>query len=284
MKCPRCGRNNFNWAKRCDHCDHDFSIPTAPRVQADKGPRIFTPMGTKIPLMPATSTQIDLLRTCWPLGLKEWSGAKSKYGLICRQSDREMMAVKFQQVDVPVAAAPLVRFQNRALIALALRGYLGRGHAGLIMPCAYLRPKGDDRAETGIAYLVGPHPDFKSVSQELPDERWDAAIGPGATAMVADFAREVGRVINEVPQGASLDGMGAGRPVFLTMELRPVSALGSVDSRIAVLGPDVLVTMPDPESMLDSAWDFVAQAGFTSLPHAPLTPVELRPDGSLHPL
>jgi hypothetical protein len=188
-----------------------------------------------------------------------------------------MMAVKFQQVDVPMATARLVRFQNRVLIALALRGYLKRGHRGFIMPCAYLRPKGDDRAETGIAYLIGPHPNFKSVSLELPDERWDSAIGAGATAMVDDFAREVGRVVDKAPQGS-----GVGRPVFLTMELRPVSALGILDPRVAVLGPDVVVTMPDPGSMLDSAWDFVARAGFTSLAHAPIAPVEVRSDGSLH--
>ena len=64
------------------------------------------------------------------------------------------MAVKFQQVDVPVETAQLVRFQNRALIALALRGYLERDHRGLIMPCAYLWPKEGDRAETGIAHLI----------------------------------------------------------------------------------------------------------------------------------
>jgi hypothetical protein len=285
MKCRQCGRNNFNWAKRCDHCGHDFSNHKVPGDLADRGLRILTPTGAEIQLTAATSVQIDTLRICWSFGLQEWPGTTGKYGLICRKPDRELMAVKFQQVDVPMAKAPLVRFQNRVLIALALRGYLERGHQGFIMPCAYTRPKGDDRAETGIAYLVGPHPDFKSVSRELPDARWDAGIGDGATAMVADFARQVGRVVNEVPQGTSLGGgASVGQPAFLTMELRPVSALGSVDPRVAVLGPDVLVTMTDPESTFDSAWDFVAGAGFTSLPYACIVPVELRSDGSLHPL
>ncbi len=284
MKCPRCNGSNFNFARRCDHCGQDFSIPTARHVKAVEGPHIPTQTGAHIALTSLTAAQIDLWRTCWPFGLQESSATKWKYGLICRQPDREVMVVKFQQVDVPLAAARLIRFQNRCLIALALRGYLERGHRGLIMPCAYLRPKGDDRAETGIAYLVGPHPQFKSTSQELPDERWDDARGSGATAMVADFAREVGRVINQAPQGTSADGVGFGRPVFLTMELRPVSALGQLDPRLAVLGRDVLVTMPNAESVLDGAWDFVAQAGFTALPHLPLAPVELCTDGSLRPL
>lgn len=194
------------------------------------------------------------------------------------------MVVKFQQADVPLAAAPYVRFQNRCLIALALRGYLDRGHRGFIMPCAYTRPKADGRAETGIAYLVGPDPEVTSVSPEMPDQRWDDAIGPGATAMVADFAREIGRVHNQAPRGTSASGVSVGPPFFLTMELRPVSAVGRLDPRVGVLGPEVLVTMLQPETTLDSAWDFLYRAGFTSLAHAPLAPVELRTDGSLHPV
>ena len=285
MKCSQCHGNNFGWAKRCDHCGHDFTDPKGSAEIADRDLRILTPAGTRIPLTPATSTQIDLFRTCWPFGLHEWPQTKGGYGLICRRPDREMMVVKFQQVDVPVAVAPLVRFQNRVLIALALRGYLARGHRGFIMPCAYLRPKSGDRVETGIAYLIGPHPDFTSVSPELADARWDSAIGAGATAMVADFAREVGRVIHEAPQGTSLGGdASVGRPIVLTMELRSVSAMGILDPRVAVLGQDVLVTMPDHTSTLDSAWDFVAGAGFTTLVPVPLVPVELRSDGSLHPI
>jgi hypothetical protein len=235
-------------------------------------------------LTPATPGQLDLLRTCWRSGLQDWPGAAGSYGLICRQPDGELMTVKFQQADVPVATAPLVRFQNRVLIALALRGYLERGHRGFIMPCAYLKPKRGERAETGIAYLVGPHPEFQSVSKEVGDERWDSAIGAGATAMVADFAREIGRVIQEAPPGTSFAGARVGRPVFLTMEVRPVSAIGILEPRVAVLGRDVLVAMRDPESTLDSAWDFVARAGFTTLAHVPIVPVELRSDASLHPI
>ena len=284
MNCPRCRASNFGWAKRCDHCGHDLigSKPSADK--AERGTRIQTPSGATISLAPATSAQIDALRVCWPFGLRDWPGTTGRYGLICRQPDREMMVVKFQQVDVPAATAQIVRFQNRVLIALALRSYLERGHRGFIMPCAYLRPKGGELAETGIAYLVGPHPDFKSVSREQSDERWDVALGAGATAMVTDFAREVGRVIDQAPRGASPGGSSVGRPVFLTMELRLVGAIGALDPRVAVLGPDVLVTMSDPGSNFDSAWDFIARAGLSSLAHVPISPGQLRADGSVHEL
>ena len=284
MKCYRCHGNNFRWSKRCAHCGQALTGSTPSGDSASPRPRIPSQSGPEIDLIPPTSTQLDLLRVCWPFGLQDWPGTQGGFHLICRRPDREVMVVKFQQVDVPLATATLVRFQNRVLIALALRGYLERDHRGLLMPCAYLRPKGSDRAETGIAYLVGPHPDFKSVSQEFPDERWDAALGSGATAMIGAFAREVGRVADQVPQGSSVGGVSVGRPFFLTMEVRPVSTMGSLDSRVAVLGPDVLVTMPRPESILDGAWQFVAQAGFLSLPHTPIAPVELREDGSVHPL
>ena len=284
MKCPQCDGNNFGWAKRCAHCGYALLEPKAAAGPA-RGSRIPTMSGIGISLVPATSSQIDLFRVCWPFGLHEGPWTDGGYGLVCRRPDRESMLVKFQQVDVPLAAAHLVRFQNRVLIALALRGYLQRGHQGLIMPCAYLRPKGDDRAETGIAYLIGPHPEFRPVSRGELEDRWDEAIGAGATAMVADFAREIGRVADQVPQGTALDGRASvGRPVFLTMELRPVSAIGLLDSRVAVLGRDVLVTMRKPESMMDGAWDFVQRAGFTSLAHAPVVPVELQADGSRHTL
>jgi hypothetical protein len=195
-----------------------------------------------------------------------------------------MMLVKFQQADVPMAVAQVVRFQNRALNALALRGYLERAHRGLLMPCAYLRPKGNDVAETGIAYLVGPHPDFMSVSRVHADERWDAAIGAGTSAMVFDFAREVGRVADKAPQGTTMNGVTLGRNYFLTMELRPVSSINVLDSRVAVLGSDVLITMPKATSLMDGGWDFLAQEGFLSLTHLPLAPVDLHADGSLHTL
>jgi hypothetical protein len=283
MKCPRCGGNNFGWAKRCDHCGHDFASPRLRADTADRAVRINTPAGAEIALTPATSAQIGLLRRCWRFGVEDWPGINGGSRLICRRPDREMMAVKFQQVDMPAASAPLVRFQNRVLIALALGEYLKRNHGGFLMPCAYVKPKGLDRAETGIAYLVGPDPDFKSVSREPFDERWDAAIGPGASAMVSDFAQQVGRVGGAAPQGRSLQGGAAvGRPVFLTMELRPVSSLGNLAPTVAVLGPSVVVTMADPGSNFDSSWDFVARAGFSALGHAPIEAVELRADGSLH--
>jgi hypothetical protein len=284
MNCPQCHASNFGWAKRCDHCGHDFADSRRSRDTADTGLRILTPSGARIPLTPATSAQIEVLRACWPFGLLEWPETQGGIGLIGRRPDREVMAVKFQQVDVPVATASLMRFQNRVRIALALRGYLKCGHRGFIMPCAYLRPKGNGRAETGIAYLIGPHPDFTAVSGNSSDEQWDAALGRGAMAMLDDFAREVGRVATEVPHGTSLGGTSVGRSFFLTMELRPVSSLGILDPRLAVLGPDVLVTMPDPGSTLDSAWDFVVEAGFTALAHAPIAAVEIRSDGSLHSL
>jgi hypothetical protein len=284
MKCPQCDGSNFRWAKRCEHCGRDFGSDQAPGDKADRGRRILTSTGPDIRLTSATLAQIDLLRVCWRCGLPEWPGTTGKYALICRRPDHDVMAVKFQQVDVSLAQARLVGLQNRVLIALAMKGYLAHGHRGLIMPCPYTRRKDGDRAETGIAYLVGPHPDFESVSKEIADKRWDAAMGPGATAMVADFAREVGRVHDQAPRGPSLAGVSVGRPYFLTHELRPVTALGIVDSRVAVLGEEVLVTKPDPTSTIDGGWDCLYRAGFESLPHAPLTPAELRADGSLHAL
>jgi hypothetical protein len=194
-----------------------------------------------------------------------------------------MMLVKFQQVDVPLAVAQLVRFQNRALIALALRGYLARGHRGLLMPCAYLRPKANDVAETGIAYLVGPHPDSKAVAEKTYED-WERAIGAGTSAMVLDFAREVGRVIHKAPQGTAANGVKLGRNYFLTMELRPVTSISVLDSRVAVLDSDVLITMPEAESLIDGGWDILAREGFVSLAHLPLAPVDLHADGSWHAL
>jgi len=283
MKCPHCNGNNFAWATRCDHCGRALTQGLRPRPASSRDAEILT-SGTPIALHPATTAQIDLFRLCWPFGLHDDAGAgNAGYGLICRRPDREMMLVKFQQVDVPLAMAKLVRFQNRVLIAMALRAYLERGHRGVLMPCAYLRPKGPDLAETGIAYVVGPHPDEKPQEPAEFENRWDGAIGIGATTMIAHFAHEVARVIDKAPRGTSAGASVVG-PLFLTMELRPVSSVGVLDSRIAVVGPDVLVTMPNPGSIFDSAWDFVARAGFSSLPHAPMTPVELRADGSLQPL
>ena len=100
-------------------------------------------------MTPATLAQIDLLRVCWTSGLPEWPGTTGKYALTCRRPDHDVMAVKFQQVDVSLAQARLVGLQNRVLIALAMKGYLAHGHRGLIMPCPYTRRKDGDRAETG---------------------------------------------------------------------------------------------------------------------------------------
>src|SRR6476620_6421172 len=112
VKCPQCQGNNFKWAKRCAHCGHGLLDPevTAPAPAAG-GARIRTMSGPNISLTPATSAQLDAFRVCWPFGLEAWPGANGKHGLICRRPDREMMRVKFQQVDVPLAVAQLVRFQ-----------------------------------------------------------------------------------------------------------------------------------------------------------------------------
>ena len=284
MKCEQCNGKNFDWAKRCDHCGHNFSNHKASPDSSAPAARILTSTGTPISLTAATPAQIEMLRICWPFGLKEWPESRGKFGLVCQLPSRDIMAVKFQQVDVPPATAHLVRFQNRCLIALALRGYLARGHRGFIMPCAYAKPKSDGRVETGIAYLVGPHPTAVSVAGALSEQGWDADMGAGATALIADFAREVGRVIDQAPQGTSGAGVTLGRPVFLTMELRPASTLGFLDPRVAVLGPDVLVTAQNPGGTLDGAWDVVARSGLTTLSHAPLVPVQLQEEGSVRVL
>ena len=107
MKCPQCDGNNFSWAKRCVHCGYALSESKAAIAPAS-GPRIPSMSGPGISLVPATSSQIDLFRACWPFGLHEWPGAEGGYGLVCRRPDREIMLVKFQQVDVPLATAHLV--------------------------------------------------------------------------------------------------------------------------------------------------------------------------------
>jgi hypothetical protein len=196
------------------------------------------------------------------MGLVELEGHRHCYplGLVFQQSGRDLIGIKFQQVDFQRSDAVRVYAVNRILAASALPEYLKWGHRGLLAPFAYFRRKPTGKVETGIAYFASP-----SSSDDVPpdgDTRFDSDFGVGATAMIFHMARAI---------VVSSQKLGIRYQYFLTMERRPWTALGILALDFVVCGTKVVVIDSSP-SDANPVWEYLVRAGFTTLPHAPMIP------------
>jgi hypothetical protein len=123
---------------------------------------VKTPQGP-VELSEPEPAQLRALRELLPLGAVQYSDRSNgaSFGLVMKCGDREVFAVKQQPVEVPNESAKTCFRANSILIALSLRSYIENGFSGYMMPCAYMRDKGDKGVEAGIAYFGAPNPNGK---------------------------------------------------------------------------------------------------------------------------
>jgi hypothetical protein len=222
--------------------------------------RTITTAAGELHMAPPTPEQIQAVSRYAPMGLRKVTKTSDDYGLVFQTGNQELVGLKFQQIDFGAEHAPAVHLLNRMLVAAALRTYLQNAHRGLLIPCTYARPKRNGRTETGIAYFVGPDP--SSTRQPATDtfRNFDDTLGVGGTTMIQDMATAVVQASKEFDLPLQ---------PFISMELQPRSAIGSIAMHFVVQGGQVFV-VNTPLDQREPVWEQVVRAGFTELPYLPL--------------
>jgi len=225
--------------------------------------------GGDLELVPVTIDQIKAVATYWPMEVISSPDIPAEYGLVFQRGEKEVHGIKMQTVDMEAPDARTFHFVNRALIASALPEYLEKQHRGVMVPCAYLKPKPSGLVESGFAFFVGPDAASTSSSRE---NMYDDQLGEGATTMVFDMAFAIGHASkkHELPL---MNVIG--------MDLRPRLAMGALAMHFLIEGPRVIV-VKHPFREDDPVWKYVVRAGFSTLPYAPMItaalPAVLPPD------
>jgi hypothetical protein len=234
-----------------------------PRVDQMKVTTIKTDAGD-LTLYPAEVDQLRGIARYWPMELICGPETPGRYRLVFQHGAEEVHGVKMQLPDLPRGEAIMNCNLYRILIAAALRYYLEKQHRGILVPCAYIKEKGPDSAEAGIAFFVGPDPASKSTTGERKPFL-DDRLGDGATEMVLDMMNAIAHALTEY----QLPSM-----TLLGLDVRPRLALGSISLDFVVEGSQVIV-VKDRQIENHFIWEYVVRAGFTDLPYAPMTPIAL---------
>lgn len=228
--------------------------------------RIRTDVGV-LELAPVTIDEVRSMARYWPMEVIADRDVPPHFGLVFQHGEHEVSGVKMQPADMSGADAGIALQVNRALVASALHHYLARNHKGVMVPCAYYRPKHHGMAEAGIACFVGPDAESGSRAQGRTGVEYDDRLGKGATQMVFDMAGAIAAGSREC---------GLPPMTVIGIDVRNRLAIGGLAMDFAVVGSSVFV-ITDPLQEDEPIWEYVVRAGFSRLPHAPMKPIALGP-------
>jgi len=235
---------------------------------------VKTPQGP-IELCPPEPAQLRALRELLPLGAVQYSEPQhgARFGVVMKCGSQEAFAVKQQPVEVPTEAARTCYAANSLLIALSLRIYLEHGFSGFMMPCAYLRDKGANGVEAGIAYFGAPDPNGKEAldfphADAFGGDAFDKPFGTGFTIMLTQAFRAI--------EAASKDsGIPLQQPIGF--DVRPRSALETLGFGFLAHGP-LIYCLKCHVREDDPAWTVLRSTGIEHVIHIPSVPAEITPD------
>ena len=233
-----------------------------PTASPDGSPRRLEPttIQTKagqLKLRPASLNEIKALGLRWPMGLVIADDGAAN-GLNFQVGEEEALAVKLQPADTDELSATALYFNNLTLIAAALPEFVKRRHLGVTVPCAYLKAKGNERFESGIALFVSP--DRASIGPELqPAERvFDELLGDGASKMIVDFIDSTRK---------ASETLGVPMATLIGVDVRPRLALGNLGMPLVAVG-EQLLAIQFPLREEHTFWEHVVRAGYAELPYA----------------
>lgn len=190
------------------------------------------------------------------------------YALGFQQEDRHVFGLKVQQVECSEHDALVWMQLNAARVAYGAPGYLRAGLDGVLVTVSYMREKGEDKVEPGIALFAGPASDGPEQKLEPPLEHIDKELGPGFSAMavtLVDHWRSAGdeKLLPLVP-------------IDLDVRARPQLGQSRLDMMFVGRHAICLRRSINEE---DPFWGHCADAGLTSMLHMPSVPANLTAGG-----
>lgn len=230
---------------------------------------VNTPQGP-VALLPPPVELLRGLSQFLPFGLVGLSESQhgERFGLVMQCGERELYGLKQQSVEIPKDKDRLMLFVYDLLIAHSLAGYLANGFAGLLMPCAYLRPKGDRGTEVGFAYFGCPSAEGRESLEGPMNPAFDDRLGCGFTKMMTSFIAALGE---------SSARTGSRVPPILGLEVRTRTQIGTLLFGFLVLGPHV-VCLKTQIDETDPVWEALRSTGITGVYHLPSVPLCIRED------
>lgn len=216
-------------------------------------------------LTPASLADLKKLARRWRLPLLRNAQDRDCYGLVFQMGEDEVVGLKMQFPDCPIADALGMADVLLELLYLALPRYLERGHRGLLIPCPYLKSKGPGKGETGIAFFVGPDPSSEDTSSDELRRSWDAMLGAGATPMLQDMME---LVVQEAKE------QGVGQLPIIDLDIRPRRALGGMARNFLINGPDVVAVREQLDEQAPD-WPLLVQLGYRQVVYMPLRYIAL---------
>lgn len=226
--------------------------------------RINTPQGT-LHIEEPEPEFIKSLDEALPMGLRVFKDLRNgaRYGIVVKESDREMRFVKQQSPEFDPVPAKLVHIANQILIAATLAQYLFHRNPGLFWPLTYERtkPKG---VEVGIAYTGSAHaPESSQLSGPLT--AFDREFSLGFTLKMRNFVEAL--KVESLVTGITL------HPCF-GFDVHNRSQLNEISFGFLVMG-QVVVCLKTVLSESDPVWTMLRSRGIDSVIHMPAVPLEL---------
>jgi len=190
------------------------------------------------------------------------------FGIVMQCGEKELSAVKLQPPDCEERVGVVLFEANRTLIAHALGSYLRQGFSGLLLPCTYLREKGNNRVESGIALFGFPAPTGRECESATDAHPLDPVLGRGYGAMMMGFM--------QVLQSSS-QVTGVPLQPIIGFDVRKFRQLGTLGLACMSIAAD-LVCLKSTISDSDPAWPALLAAGVTRVLHMPSLPAVIRDD------
>jgi hypothetical protein len=149
---------------------------------------VSTPHGD-ITLLEPSIELLQAVRRFMPFGAARYAPPRegADFGIVMQCGECEMMALNQLAPPLDEREGVLAYQANSLLIAHALAGYVKRGCAGLLMPCAYMRKTDNGKLEAGIAYFGTPDPEGTECLDQRFDPSFDNEFGHGFTYMVGSL-------------------------------------------------------------------------------------------------
>lgn len=230
--------------------------------------RIRTPRGEVVLRQPGRR-QVERLKAALPLGLLRFREPvkEARFGIVMKCGDSEAWAVKQQPPDFAPGVLRSVLVANAVLVAMSLAAYRGHGFGGCLLPCDYVRKKGE-AIEPGICCFGCPCPTGIEAAEFPFFGGIDQRFGHGFGTMLTHFIRAL--------KTASADS-GITLQPCIGLEHRPRSLLGSLAFGFLVHGREIYC-LKTRISVKDPVWTVLSASGISELWFLPSVPVEI-PEG-----
>jgi len=235
------------------------------------GKQIETSRGL-ISIIEPSSELINELKQLLKFGLYDFgeSNPSAKYGFVMQCEQEEVICLKQQTVDVDSAKVNDLFQMQHLMICQAYTQFVKANLLGAYLATPYIKNKGNDKHEVGVAHFIFPDPNFDYAQSEIGKsvgiELYDEDLGRGATTMFMEFHRCYNQAFEDT---------GFPKPSYIGIDVRPRMELQKLAMFFMVLRDKIICLRSNLRDDTDPAWTILANHQVTEVTHLPSVPMEV---------